>query len=227
MNDNDSTLPGGWRPAFLAALAETGNIRGSARKACIAQTTAYDARGRHPDFAAAWDEAIAGKEYRRRGAPVTVPVPAPVAAPPEGPVSTARSAHWRNHFFEALAETSSVSAAAARARVPLKTVYRLKREDGEFGARWLAALHEGYDHLEMELLGYLRDPAPARKMDVAGALRLLAAHRETVERRRALDEEDDEQAVLESIDRFIDEMQVRRAANNAILIETGGDDGAE
>jgi hypothetical protein len=75
---------------------------------------------------------------------------------------------------------------------------------------WQAALHEGYDMLEMELLGYLRDPQPERKMEVAAALRLLAAHRETVERRRALAAEEDDEALLESIDRFIDDMAERR-----------------
>ncbi|MNC93592.1 hypothetical protein D3C83_102550 [compost metagenome] len=79
----------------------------------------------------------------------------------------------------------------------------------------------------MELVGYLRNPAPRWKMDVAGALGLLAAHRDTVERRRALDEEDDEQAVLESIDRFIDDMRERRAANAAILIDVERGDDAE
>ena len=64
-------------------------------------------------------------------------------------------------------------------------------------------------------------------MDVAGALRLLAAHRETVERRRALSEEEDEQAVLDSIDRFIDEMRERRAANTAILSAAESADGAQ
>jgi hypothetical protein len=64
-------------------------------------------------------------------------------------------------------------------------------------------------------------------MDVPAALRLLAAHRDTVERRRAVNAEEDEQALLESIDRFIDDMRERRAANTAILIEAKADDGAE
>ena len=93
--------------------------------------------------------------------------------------------------------------------------------DAGFAAKWLAALREGYDNLEIELLGYLRDPAPGRKMDVTAALRLLAAHRETVERQRALTEEDDEDGLLDSLDRFIDDMCVRREANAAILIDGG------
>ena len=73
----------------------------------------------------------------------------------------------------------------------------------------------------------MRDPQPKRKMDVAAALRLLAAHRQTVERQRSLAAEQDEDAVLESIDRFIEDMRQRRFANDAILVETQvHDDGA-
>jgi hypothetical protein len=217
-----NAMPLAWMAPFLAELDKTGNIRHSARTAGISQTTAYDARHRYPAFDRAWRKAIDGKEYRR--GPASLPIQLPEE--PEKPAA-GRTSHWKACFLEALAETSSVTAAAKRASAPLRTVYKLRRDDPEFAAKWLAALHEGYDHLEMDLLGYLRDPAPRRKMDVAGALRLLAAHRETVERRRALNEEEDEQAVLESIDRFIDEMRVRRDANNAILIETGAGDGAE
>lgn len=37
----------------------------------------------------------------------------------------------------------------------------------------------------MEVLGYLRDPAPKHRMDVASALRLLAAHKDTIAGERA------------------------------------------
>ena len=125
---------------------------------------------------------------------------------------------WPDRFLEALAETSNVTAAAWRARVVPGKAYALRREDPGFAARWLAALTEGYQHLEMEVLGYLRDPEPKHKMDVASALRLLAAHRETVARERAFrEEEEDEQAVFDRIDTFIDDMRNRRAANALIL----------
>ena len=64
-------------------------------------------------------------------------------------------------------------------------------------------------------------------MDVAAALRLLAAHRETVERRRALNAEDDEQATLDSIDRFFEDMRQRRRANSAVLTEAENGDGGQ
>lgn len=126
---------------------------------------------------------------------------------------------WIPRFLAALAETSNVSASALRARVPLATVYKVRRSDAAFRALWQQALNEGYDNLEMELLGHLRDPESTRKMDVTAALRLLAAHRETVARERALREDDDEEEVLKSIDRFIDDIQRRRAANAAVLAE--------
>lgn len=214
-----------WKPRFLAALAETGIVRHAARVAGIGESTPYSARQHDPTFAGAWDAAIAGKEYRR-GVSVTVTASS-AAAPPPRPATEPRTAHWRTEFFDALAETSNVAAAAARARVPVRSVYKCRREDPAFAARWLAALHEGYDNLEMELVGYLRDPAPPRKMDVAAALRLLSAHRETVERRRAMTSDEDERATLESLDAFFEGLRQRRLANEAVLREANGDHGDE
>ena len=204
--------PGEWMPTFLAALAEGRTIKLASRLAGVSPGTAYYYKRRDAEFAAKWS---AG------GAPTTAGDLIPAACEP----APARHAGWRNSFFEALAETSNVTAAAARAGIPLRTVYKTKRDDAGFAARWLAALHEGYDMLEIELLGYLRDPNPPRKMDVASALRLLAAHRATVERQRALTAEEDEQALLDSIDRFIDDMRERREANEAILAEIGAETG--
>ena len=212
------TLPGPkWIPAFLTALAETGKVGQAIEAAGISPNSAYFQRNNNRRFAAAWQEALTP------GAPP----PAVTAAEPER--APARNGGWRTAFFEALAETSNVSASAARVNVPLNRIYKLKRTDGAFGAKWLEALHEGYEHLELELLAYLRDPQPKRKMDVAGALRLLAAHRETVERRRAMMDEDDvdEQAMLESLDSFLEGMRQRRFANEAILLEAEKRDGAE
>jgi hypothetical protein len=206
--------PLAWVPAFLAELTETGVVERAARKAGIARSTAYGARRHHPQFAQSWDVACAPTDRRRRE---IAPLSAPQPIPPE-PVKPP-SRRWPIRFFEALAETSNVSASAALANVTPRVVYKRRREDAEFASRWLAALHEGYDNLEMELLGYLREPRGKPKMDVAAALRLLAAHRETVARYRALQDEEDEQTVLDSIDAFIEDIRQRRAANAAILIE--------
>src|SRR4051794_38857909 len=49
---------GEWRPAFLAALRQHGNIRAACQAAGINRTTAYDHRARSAPFAAAWDTAL-------------------------------------------------------------------------------------------------------------------------------------------------------------------------
>ena len=204
-----------WVPAFLATLAETGKVGLAMDAAGIAPNSAYYRRKHHRDFAEAWEAALqdeAAAEKARESEPVALP---------------ARNAGWRAIFFETLAETSNISAAAIRANVPLTTVYKARRSDAAFATKWRAALLEGYDTLEMEVLGHLRDPSPDRKMDVAAAIRLLAAHRATVERHRALTEEEDQRATLESIDRFIEGMRQRRAANTAILIEAQADHAGE
>lgn len=194
-----------WVRPFLAELQRSGNASGAARAQGIVPGTAHYRRRNHRQFAEEWKAALTPEA---RGEASACP-----AAEPWGK---------RTAFLEALAETSNVSASAVRANMPTQTVYKLRREDARFAAQWRAALFEGYDHLEMEVLGHLRDPQPERKMDVTAAMKLLAAHSATVERERALREDDDEQEVLDSIDRFIDRMRVRRVANTAILDEAAG-----
>lgn len=210
-----------WVPEFLSALAATGVVKQARMAAGVGQGTVYDRRRFNRRFAEQWEVALAAS-------PLQIPSRARARRKPraERASGPARGGSWRSVFLQALAETSNITASAARANVPLGTVYKLRRTDAAFAAQWQVALQEGYDGLEMELLGYLRDPKPERKMDVAAALRLLAAHRQTAERRRALALEDDEQATLDSIDRFIEDMRQRRLANAAILLESLGDDGA-
>ena len=136
--------------------------------------------------------------------------------------------HWRTYFLQALAETSNVTTSAAAAGVAPSRAYKVRREDPEFASQWHEALREGYEHLEMEVLGYLRAGDPAQKFDVASAIRLLTMHRETVAAERARAERRDPQAVLDSIDALIDQMRERRAANAVVIAETarGADDRA-
>lgn len=133
--------------------------------------------------------------------------------------------HWRTYFLQKLAETSNVTASAAHVGVATSRAYKTRREDAKFAAAWRAALLEGYQHLEMEVLGYLRAPEPDRKFDVANALRLLSAHQATIAKERANpDAEEDEQAVFDSIDAMIDQMRERSLANDAALTLPGADD---
>lgn len=185
---------GDWEEPFLAGLRDGEGPTAAAARVGIDRSTPYLRRKTHPPFARRWDAAVA-----ERGVPLRRRPASPRAA-------------WQPAFLAALAETSNVSAAASRAGIAPGKAYALRREDRSFAGQWLAALLEGYEHLEMEVLGYLRDPDPARKMDVANALRLLAAHRDTVARERASQGEDDEQAVLDSIDALIDEMRQRSLA---------------
>ncbi|MBU2341716.1 MAG: hypothetical protein KKE77_10790 [Alphaproteobacteria bacterium] len=194
--------PRPWEPGFFAALRSGSSVAAAARLAGIHPTTVYLRASSNPAFLQRYEAtrlAVGRVVGRRRGARTV-------------------EAGWQDRFLEALAETSNVTAAAWRAKVVPGRAYACRRENPAFAARWLAALIEGYQHLEMEVLGYLRDPEPTRKMDVASALRLLAAHRETVARERAFrEEEEDEQAVFDRIDAFIDDMRHRRAANALIL----------
>lgn len=134
--------------------------------------------------------------------------------------------HWRTYFLAALIETSNVTASAATAGVSPSRAYKVRREDPAFAAQWRTALHEGYENLEMELLGFLRSGNLERKMDVAGAIRLLTLHRDEVARERAMADNRDEQEVLDSIDAMIDEMRERAAANSALLAQSDTDAGA-
>lgn len=122
--------------------------------------------------------------------------------------------HWRVYFLEHLVQTSNVSAAAAYARVAPSRAYRTRKHDAGFARAWDAALAEGYQGLEMDLLAYLRNPSPDRKMDVASAIRLLTLHRTAVAQSRAEQSEQSEQDVLDSIDAMIDEMRQRAAASS-------------
>jgi hypothetical protein len=202
---NETNRHPAWETAFLSALRKGLGIGKAAAAAGISASTAYSLRKTNRRFAGEWEAALSVQGGGRAG-------------------RFTRTIQWKKVFFDALAETSNVTVAAARVNIPTRTIYKYRREDPEFAARWLAALHEGYDNLEMEVVGYLRDPQPTRKMDVAAALRLLSAHRETVERQRALSAEEDEQATVEALDAFFEGLRQRRLANEALLAQPDGDD---
>jgi hypothetical protein len=92
--------------------------------------------------------------------------------------------NWRRLFLDCLAESSNVTLSAEKAGVSTSRAYKVRREEAEFAAQWLVALAEGYLHLEMEVLRRLRDgdtrTVDDGKFNFANAIRLLAAHRDTV-----------------------------------------------
>lgn len=138
-------------------------------------------------------------------------------------------------FLTRLAETSNVAAAADEAELATATVYARRRTDPDFARRWYAALAEGYDNLEMELLAQLRSGESGgaeakRKLDVATALRCLTAHRESVAREKGRRTLAEEVATIAAINAKIDAMRARakqgeaavRAARKAIRKRAGG-----
>jgi hypothetical protein len=130
---------------------------------------------------------------------------------------------WKDKFLAELARTSNVAAAARKADVDPGAVYKARRSDAEFYRNWQEALAEGYDNLEMDLLRRLRigeltggGPTKSRrKFDNAIAFRLLAAHREAVGRQKALRANEDEDAIIASINEKLSKMRVRRLAMEA------------
>lgn len=139
---------------------------------------------------------------------------------------------WRNAFLAKLAETSHVRSACAHAKVGPSTVYDLRRRDAGFAERWMEALAEGYDNLEMELLHRLRsgDPQDDAKFNHAVAFRMLQQHRDNVMREKARRSNVDAAAVRASIDRKVAEMRAlvlaeRLAAEKAQAQSGGGAEG--
>ena len=189
------TIPGpAWIPGFLTALAASRSVDRAIEAAPVSRKAIYDQRRRNQRFDDAWKAALHTGD-------LFVPVDA---------LPNSSDGKWQHHFLELLAQTSNIAASARTANVPLSTVYRMRRNDREFAAKWEHALYEGYTSLEMELLGYLRSPEADRKMDVANALRLLTAHRETVAREKARRGKRDRKEVLASLEAKLEKMRERR-----------------
>ena len=129
-----------WAGRFLAALRDGAGVRQAARTARIANATVYARRKHHAAFREEWDACLRA-DGRTESQPAREP---------------RKTSARIDHFLELLAETSNVTAAATAASLSTGTIYRLRREDPAFARRWFAALAEGYDNLEMELLGPLR-----------------------------------------------------------------------
>ena len=130
-----------------------------------------------------------------------------------------RKRNWKTLFLAHLAETSNVSASARKAGVTTSFIYTLRRDDPGFADQWFAALCEGYDNLEMDLLHRLRSgdldkpgAKSRRKFENATATRILAAHRQTVSRLKARQQDNSEDDIIASINARIDAMRERDEA---------------
>lgn len=121
--------------------------------------------------------------------------------------------HWRGLFLDLLAESSNVSDAARRAGINPSRAYKVRREEPEFAQQWLAALCEGYTHLEMEVLRRLREGDMTAendgKYDFANAIRLLNAHRENAARAQADQRNVSAAEIRASIDRKVEAIRLQ------------------
>ena len=133
---------------------------------------------------------------------------------------------WRRAFLVALGQSSDIAFACKVAGVPVEFAHSARREELDFAIAWRRALLEGYENLELETLYFLRTGQPPHgegKFDVMNAIRLIKGQAEVAARERAAREEDDEQDVLDSIDKLLDGMRERAAANALILSDTAGE----
>jgi len=139
---------------------------------------------------------------------------------------------WREAFLEHLSRSSNVAAAARAAGIDVSTVYKTRRQEKDFASHWFAALCDGYDNLELELLRRLRNgdtenttAKRKKKFDNATAFRLLTAHRDTVSRERARRSDQDEDTINASIDAKLDVMRERMREAGDAAQQQDGDDG--
>lgn len=154
--------------------------------------------------------------------------------PSSGRRSSARSkpspsfATWSKTFLAELAATSNVSAAARRAKVTTSAAYDARRAKPEFNRAWQQALCEGYDNLEMELLHRLRTgevkPAAGAKRGVrafenATAFRLLAAHKDSAMRQRAVRSNQDAEEIVQAINAKLELIRQRRLTAPETIID--------
>lgn len=108
-------------------------------------------------------------------------------------VATATGRRWvrwtrrmKDAFLDELAATCNVQGSAAAIGVSATSVYALRRRDDAFADGWQAALAQGYEMLEIQLVGHalagggamLTNGDPARPaIDVELALKLMSDHR--------------------------------------------------
>ncbi len=146
--------------------------------------------------------------------------------PKTKPATRRTFARWSKLFLAELAATSNVSASALKAKVSTSNAYETRRQNPEFNREWQRALCEGYDHLEMELLHRLRsgEVKPAgtakrgkRSFDNATAFRLLAAHRESAVRQRAIRSNEDAEGIVLSINAKLEAMRQRMLAPPRVI----------
>ncbi len=206
MTNTSQPVAPAWVPRFLDALRAGKGPTQAARDAGVEGSTPYKWRVRDAAFRAEW-QAIKGADGRKH----------------PGNPRTAREVSRIDRFIAELVESSNVAAAATAADMTTSQVYRLRRTDPAFARRWFAALAEGYDNLEMELLAHLRagdnSEVQKTKFDAATAFRCLAAHRESVAREKGRRGLEDEVETIASINAKIDRLRRNAKASDKAVRE--------
>ncbi len=193
-----------WIPVFLETLVRTRTVSAAMTATARTPGTIYAQRDRNLAFANAWREALDGTLSVSTARNVQKNL---VVAPANG--------GWKDAFLSALAENSNIKQAAQMANIPVSTVYRERSRSPGFAQSWQTALFEGYTNLEMEVLGHLRCPDPAKPMDTANALRLLAAHRDSFAREQAQRKNVTAAQVRASIERKVEKLRQQVDARQA------------
>jgi hypothetical protein len=177
-------VAGLWRKRFLSALARTANAKLSAEMAGVDHSTAFGLRKRDPAFAAAW---VRARDWGRRrvkaeGRPVFEhgrPRPARAGdAPPdpralvvrrskgeEAQIVRAGEGRWTPEaeavFFGWLGAGWGVRRAAKEAGFSTEGLYRRRRTQPDFAARWAEAKGDALernDFLLIDSLQWTLDP---------------------------------------------------------------------
>ena len=194
--------PPRWTDPFLLALIRTGEVREAAKWAGVDFTTAYARRKTHPDFADAWDDALALRRSMVAEAEAAElvsleetsgddPSTSYAGSPPQAglgeelKVRRVNSARWseakERRFFDELVASANVRRAAEAAGVSSQAVYARRAKSAVFRRRWDQALANGRAAIEMGLVaeakrsldpGEMDLPAPDPRVTVSEAIKI-------------------------------------------------------
>lgn len=156
--------------AFLAALADTGNVRLAARHCGLNRSMLTKRRAKHADFAQNWDAALAAAHARfHLGGGIRLPEAhgKPLAAR-GGEPTIVRNRRGRfqlrlaqpgaltraaeQAFLSALAASANVRLAAAATGFSHATIYSHRKRNPGFAREMRLALERGYDRLEFAMV---------------------------------------------------------------------------
>lgn len=166
--------------AFLQALRQTGNVSIAVKAPGVQVTrkTLEFWRRRFPDFESEWDAAVSFAEAALAQGGVQRPEAAEGAALTQGGEYAVRATRGRRMqvrrskpglltpagertFLSHVAATANVALSARATGISVSAIYARRRRSVEFENEVQAALHEGYERLELALLdAALRPFAP-------------------------------------------------------------------